>query len=533
MALRMIRSTTFVMLAVLSAFAQNTRLRDRAESPSLKVEVTGSLPTGIDDISIRKAAVASFPEYLEFLSLPNDSIKPADIQANAVWLEKAFQKRGFHTQQLANKGRPLVFAEYGTPDPKLKTVLFYMHFDGQPVVASQWSQADAWRPVVKSRGTDGKWTEVDKAELMRPDFNPELRVFARSASDDKGPIVMFLAAFDLLRQKQLQPAISVKVLLDSEEEVNSPGISAVVHANQALLQADALVIHDAAAHPSGRPTAVFGNRGLAPLTLTVYGPRTPLHSGHYGNYAPNPAQLLANLLASMKGDDGRVKIDGYYARNTLSAADLRVLVEAGDDEVALRKRIGISEPDHVGNTYQEALQYPSLNVRGMAAASIGDKVAGIIPNQAVAEIDIRTTVEADSAYLVSLVRQHIEKQGYHLVDHEPTDNERAHYSRLAQLKPGLAAEAARQPIESDIGSWVYRGLSNAYDAPGSRLKPLRLRMMGATLPTHEIVTPMHLPFVMVPVVNADNNQHAFDENLRMGNYLTGMRSMLGLLSTGF
>jgi len=187
----------------------------------------------------------------------------------------------------------------------------------------------------------------------------------------------------------------------------------------------------------------------------------------------------------------------------------------------------------VGNTYQEALQYPSFNVRGMAAAAVGDKVAGIIPQQAVAEIDIRTTVEADSQYLLGLTRGHIEKQGYHLIDHEPTDDERAQYPKLAQLKVGLAAQAARQPIDSDIGRWVTAGLTSAYDEPGKALKPVRLRMMGATVPTHEIVTPLNVPFVLVPVVNVDNNQHAYDENLRMGNYLTGMRSMLGLLTTAY
>jgi acetylornithine deacetylase/succinyl-diaminopimelate desuccinylase-like protein len=408
----------------------------------------------------------------------------------------------------------------------LKTVLFYIHFDGQPVIASQWAQADAWKPVVKRRGSEGQWTEVDGAELMRPDFDPELRVFARSASDDKGPIMMLLADIDMLRQIHLAPAINVKVILDSEEEVNSPGISAVVKANQTLLTADALVVLDAATHPGGRPTAVFGNRGLLPLRLTVYGPKSPLHSGHYGNYAPNPAQRLAGLLASMKGDDGRVTIAGFYAKGELTKADLAVLAEAGDDERALRKRIGIAEPDQVGETYQEALQYPSLNVRGLAAAAIGDQVAGIVPKDAVAEIDIRTTVEADSAYLLSLVRAHIEARGYHLIDHEPTDDERARFSKLAQLKQtAVAAEAARQPIESAVGSWVTAGLASAYDEPGKTLKPLRLRMMGATVPTHEIVTPLNLPFVLVPVVNADNNQHSFDENLRMGNYLTGMRSM--------
>jgi acetylornithine deacetylase/succinyl-diaminopimelate desuccinylase-like protein len=491
------------------------------------------LPGAIDDAGIRAAAAASFPEYFELLSLPNDSRVAADIQVNAAWLERAFQRRGFLTRQFDNHGRPLVFAEYGTPDPARKTVLFYIHFDGQPVIPAQWSQENAWRPIVKRRGGDGKWTEVAAGELFKPGFDPELRVFARSASDDKGPILMFLASFDMLRARNIAPAVNVKVLLDSEEEVASPGISEVVPANRAVLKADALVILDAATHPSGRPTAVFGNRGLVPITLTVYGARSPLHSGHYGNYAPNPAQRLALLLASIKGDDGRVKIPGYYATTKLTGADLKILAEAGDDEAALMKRIGIEEPDHVGASYQEALQYPSFNVRGLAAAAVGDKVAGIIPQQAVAEIDIRTTVEANADYLAGLVRRHIEAQGYHLVDHEPTDEERAHFAKLAQFKVGLAAEAERQAIDSDIGRWVTAGLTQAWDTPGNALKPLRLRMMGATVPTHEIVAPLKVPFALVPVVNADNNQHAYDENLRMGNYLSGMRSMLGLLTTPY
>lgn len=148
-----------------------------------------ALPPGIDDAAFRMAALGSFPELFELLALPNDSINAADIQKNAAWLETAFQKRGFSTRQLENKGRPLVFAELSGNRPGRKTVLFYMHFDGQPVVPSQWSQKDPWQPVVKRRGADGKWSEADRAELMRPDFDPELRVFAHAASDDKGPSI--------------------------------------------------------------------------------------------------------------------------------------------------------------------------------------------------------------------------------------------------------------------------------------------------------------------------------------------------------
>ena len=487
-----------------------------------------ALPDGLDENAIRHAAVGIFPDYFQLLSLPSVSAEPADIQKNADWLVKAFEKRGFKAKELANKGKPLVFASYEGNKEKRPTILFYMHFDSQPVIPSQWSQKDPWSPVVKRRDTDGKWQEVDKSLLFRPDFDPELRVFGRASADDKGPIAMFLASFDLLRDKKKGPAVNVKVLLDSEEEANSAGIPDVVANNRALLTADALVVFDAAEHPSGRPTILFGNRGLIPLTLTVYGPKVPLHSGHYGNYAPNPAQRLAHLLAGMKDDDGVVRIPGYYDTTHLTDADRKILAEVPDDEAALKKRLGIAEPDKVGANYQEALQYPTLNIRGMASGGVGDKTATIIPAQAVAELDLRTTVEAEGPYLAGLVKTYIEGQGYFLVDRDPTDAERAEHSKIAQLKIGKGDEAARQAIDSPVGRWAEKALQMSSGVP-----PVRLRQMGGTVPTADIVGPLKLPFLLVPVVNADDNQHTYDENLRMGQFLTGMRSMLGLLLTGY
>ena len=487
-----------------------------------------ALPDGFDEASIRHAAADIFPDYFELLSLPSDSAVPADIRKNADWLVKAFEKRGFHAQELPNKGKPLVFASYDSNKEKRPTILFYLHFDAQPVIPSQWSQKDPWIAVVKRRDADGKWQEVDKSELFRPDFNPELRVFARDAADDKGPIAMFLASIDLLRERKKSPAVNVKVLLDSEEEVGSSGIAEVVAENKALLAADALVVFDAAEHPSGRPTILFGNRGLTPLTLTVYGAKVPLHSGHYGNYSPNPAQRLARLLAGMKDDDGRVTIPGYYDRTHLSDPDRKIMAQVPDDEAALKKRLGIAEADKVGANYQEALQYPSLNVRGMASGGVGDKAASIIPNQAVAEIDLRTTVETDGTYLAGLVKNYIEGQGYFLVDHDPTDTERAAHAKVAQLKIGKGDEAARQDIDTPIGRWAVKALTIS-----SGQQPVQLRQMGGTVPTAAIVGPLGLPFLLVPTVNADDNQHTYDENLRMGQFLTGMRSMLGLLLTGY
>jgi len=255
---------------------------------------------------VQKSVQANLQEFFDMLALPDDSINAEDIRKNADWLEAAFGKRGFQTKQLANNGKPLVFAEYTRHVPGAKTILFYMHFDGQPVVPEQWAQGSPWIATLKARNANGKWEEIDRDKLKGDKIDPDWRLFARAASDDKGPIMMFLTAFDALGAVGLAPEMNVKVLLDSEEEKDSPNITNVAGANRDLLHADAIVINDGPLHESSAPTIAFGNRGNAQARLTVYGPKVNLHSGHYGNYVPNPAQRLATLLGSMKDDDGRV-----------------------------------------------------------------------------------------------------------------------------------------------------------------------------------------------------------------------------------
>lgn len=482
---------------------------------------------------VTKLAQASFREYLEFLSMPSDAIVPADIQKNADFIEQAFQKRGFTTKQLANAGKPMLYAEFARKAPGAKTILFYMHLDSQPVVPAEWSQKNPWVPVVKKQNSTGKWEEVGQEHLFAGVLDPDLRVFGRSSSDDKGPIMMFLAAFDGLNAARIVPAFNVKVLLDSEEEKGSPSIPAVVKANRELLRSDAIVIHDGPRHASDRPTLIFGNRGNTRTILTVFGPRAPLHSGHYGNYVPNPAMRLAQLLASMKDEQGRVLVKGYYDRIKLSAGEKAVLAETGDDEAEIKRRTGIAKAETVGSNYQEALQYPSLNIRGMAAASVGAKASNIVPHLAVAELDLRTTPETPPAYLFGLIEEHVKAQGYHLVKGEPTDAERATYDKLASFTMGTGGRAVRTPLDSPLGAWAYGSLKNSSRSPGPAVDPVRIRMMGGSVPTDSLVEVLEAPFVIMPLVNGDNNQHSFDENMRIGHYVNGIRTVLGLLRTPY
>lgn len=480
---------------------------------------------------VARQSQQNWPEFLDLLAIPNVADQPADIQRNATFLQQAFAKRGFKVRQLDNAAaRPAVFAELSGAGPNARTVLVYVHFDGQPVIPENWSQQDPFRPVVKKRDAQGQWQEVGRQALQATPLDPELRLFARSASDDKAPIMMLLTAVDLLRAQKKSPAINVKVLLDPEEEMGSPSLAGMVERDRAAFAADAMVILDGPQHDSGRSTIVFGNRGVTQATLTVFGPRAPLHSGHFGNYAPNPAMRLARLLASMKDDHGRVQVKGYYDGVSLSSSERASLTAVGDDEAALRQRIGVARAEKVGNTYQEALQYPSLNVRGLAAAGVGAKAANIVPSEAVAEIDIRTTPTTDGRKLFELIKRHIELQGYRLVDQPPTDDERATYDKLAMFRLGSVQTASRTPMDAPVGQWALTALKSP-TAPNPALEPVRIRMMGGTVPTDVLVAALKLPFVLIPTVNGDNNQHAQDENLRVGHFLSGTQIVYSLLTT--
>ena len=478
------------------------------------------------DEALRRATAASYIELLELLSIPNDQAVPEDIQKNAAWLEAAFKRHGFTARQLPNEGRPMVFAEWPSK-PGARTVLFYFHFDGQPVTPSEWKQESPWKPVLKKRGAAGDWEEIPLDRRKPGEVDPEWRLFGRSTSDDKGPIVMLLAAADALRALSLAPAVNVKVLLDSQEEKGSPSIPRVVTANKNLLAADAVVIVDGPRHESGKPTMVLGNRGLVAATLTVYGSKGDLHSGHYGNYAPNPAQRLAALLATMKDDAGRVTIPGFYDGITFDDEARKLLTSVPDDETALKKRLGIAGNDKVGATYQESLQYPSLNVRGLSSADVGAKARTVVPSSATAEIDMRTVPETPPERLRDLLVKHVEAQGWHLVKGAPTDEERARYPKLASLTFGdfdAQATASRADAASPAVRWLKASLTKTFGSP-----PVVIRTMGGTVPTRAIVDPLGMAFVGLPLVNADNSQHSSNENLRLGNYVDGVRALAGLL----
>lgn len=474
----------------------------------------------LDKLS-RTHAKKSFPMLKELLSIPNDAFYPEDIEKNVIWCESAFGARGFTTTRINTETAPLLLAERKHKRAK-KTVLIYLQIDGQPVDSTRWFQESPYVPTLKKKNSNDQWEAIPWENINS--YEDDWRVFARSASDAKGPVAMFLAALDAASEAKINPNYNIKVIMDFEEELGSPRLPQAVTANVELLKADMLIIYDGPRHITNKPTLTFGARGIATITLTTYGPVMPQHSGHFGNYAPNPALRLSKLLASMKDEEGRVIIPGFYDGIDIDANAEAILKAVPDDEDQIKKRLQIVKPDNVGRYYQEAIQYPSLNIRGMQSGWIDEKVRTIIPGWARAEIDVRLVLESDPERLLKLVRKHVETQGYFVIHREPTEEERLKYNRIATFTSEISYQSFRTPFDSEVGLWLRSALKNAFGE-----EPIRIRMSGGSIPISPFVTALGIPAVTVPTVNRDNNQHSPNENIRLGNYREGIKTMLAIL----
>ncbi len=462
-------------------------------------------------------------ELAALLAIPNVAADRVNIRRNAEHLKGMLERRGLAAQILETAGNPLVWGERKTPGAR-RTVLFYIHYDGQPVDPSRWRQASPFQPLLRDGRMEDGAHEVDLAG--RAKFDDNWRIYARSASDDKSPAVAFCTALDALAAAGRQPGINIRVILDGEEEAGSPSLTAAIERYRPKLEADVALILDGPLHPSGRPTLTFGARGSLALELTVYGPKFALHSGHYGNWAPNPALRLAQLLASMKDEHGRVLIEGFYdGVDPLKPEDRRILEAVPDDLPGLQKLFGIARPDAVGESLQEALQFPSLNIRGFRSGYTGGDARTIIPSEAIAAVDVRLVKETPSGPMLEKVLAHIRRQGYQIVDGEPDDAARLKHPKIVRLSRRDATEAYRTEMDLPQSVLVTEALRRIWGA-----EPVRLRTSGGTVPLSPFIRAMGFPAIGVPTVNFDNNQHSENENLRLGHFFRAIVTMAALLA---
>uniref|UniRef100_UPI004048D99E M20/M25/M40 family metallo-hydrolase n=1 Tax=Algoriphagus sp. TaxID=1872435 RepID=UPI004048D99E len=459
----------------------------------------------------------------ELVSMPNDAVFPEQIKVNIAWCEAAFSQRNWSVERLETGGIPLLLVEKKQLNAK-KTALFYFHVDGQAVDISKWEQKDAYQPVLKAQTSAGTW-EALPMERLQTEYNADWRIFGRSTSDDKGPLAMLITAWDALSEAGITPDYSVKIILDFEEEQGSPRLPAAVVKHKEKLAADLMLIMDGPRHTSNLPTLSYGARGISELFLTTYGPKLPQHSGHHGNYAPNPALLLSQLLSSMKDDTGRVVIPGFYDGISFTEAERKIFAAVPDNEPAIKKRLGLGRTDQVGQSYQESINYPSLNIKGLSAGYTGPQARTIIPAVALAELDMRLVPESDPERLFGLIRDHIRTQGFYITDKDPSDEERMAHPKIVKVGTSISYQAFRTPMDSPVGAWLRKAMNRSFGAD-----PVQIRISGGSIPISPFVDALGIPAVTIPTVNADNNQHSPNENLRLGNYKEGIRTIMSVLT---
>jgi acetylornithine deacetylase/succinyl-diaminopimelate desuccinylase-like protein len=463
-------------------------------------------------------------EFMTLLAIPNVSRDAANIQRNAEAIRDAFIKRGVDARLVSLPGaNPIVFGEIRTAGAT-RTVGFYAHYDGQPLDPKEWA-TPPFTPTLRNRPIDAGGAVIPLPAAGTA-FDPESRIYARGAADDKAPIIAQLAALDAIRAAGLAHKSNIKFMFEGEEEAGSPNLMPILQANRALFAADVWLMCDAPVHQSRKQALYFGSRDGIRLDLTVYGPKNELHSGHYGNWAPNPALLLARLLASMKSESGRVLIDGFYDDAApLNAAEQKAIAEAPNIDRELMRELWLGSTEGDGLSLTELITLPSLNIRGMASSRIGAEASNVIPATATASIDIRLVKGMDPQRTGDRVVAHIRKQGFFVVDKAPTPEVRLAHPRVIWVDRGRGGlGAVRTPMDLPIAREVIRVVEQV------RGPTVKLPNMGGNLPLADVERPLGTRTIIVPIGNHDNNQHSFDENLRLQNLWDGIELMAALLT---
>ncbi len=464
-------------------------------------------------------------ELMEFLAIPNVANDTENIQKNATHLVEMLEARGIETHLLPISGRgPVVFGKLNAPDAK-RTVIFYAHYDGQPVDPAAWTDSKPFEPTLRSDSIEAGGKRIPPPEKHPGAYNDHWRIYARSASDDKSPIVALLAAIDALRAQRIPLGVNLKVIFEGEEEAGSTNLQRTLELHKNLLGGDLLITADGPVHQSGRPLVFFGNRGDIGLDITVYGPIRALHSGHYGNWAPNPIMELSRLLASMTDANGRVLIDGYYDDVVpLAAIERQALALMPDNDADLQHELGIAKPDGGGKKLLELINEPSLNVRGIRSAYVGEHAQNIVPEKAEASLEARLVKGEDPQKKFEQIAGFIRKQGFYVIDHEPTMEERREHPRIAKIINEGGYRAARTPMDLPVSKALVQ-LIQAATGGNAVITPT----LGGSVPMY-IFEDLGLPYIGVPIVNYDNHQHSSDENLRLKEFWRGIEEYGALLA---
>lgn len=462
-------------------------------------------------------------ELTAFLSIPNVATDKTAIVRNAGELKTMLERRRARVVVVETTGSPVVIGQIELAGAT-RTITLYCHYDGQPVDAREWATGDPFTPTLY----DARLDQGGKPVMLPPagPINPEWRLYARSASDDKGEIVAILSALDAIRATRVPPTSNVRFIFEGDEEAGSPVLAKALTANADDVGGDIVIMIDGPRHASGRPTMYFGTRGIVSVEITVYGAKQDLHSGNYGNWAPNPALALSRLLASMKDDTGHVTIAGFYDDVTpLSATEKEALADIPDLSGTLKRGFGFARPDNPGRTLEELHNLPTLNINGLRSGTVGGQGRTIVPGSATASLDLRFVKDVAPDRQFERLVAHVRKEGFEVIEGEPTEQQRARFPWPARVVRRGGYPAGRTSMDLPIAKSIVVAVTAA-----AAERPVRLPTLGGSAPFYIFTDLLKVPALGLPIANFDNNQHGPNENLRLQNLWDGIDQIAAVLT---
>ncbi|HZD72210.1 MAG TPA: M20/M25/M40 family metallo-hydrolase [Actinomycetes bacterium] len=423
---------------------------------------------------------------LYYVAQPSISATGEGVVAAAGMAADLMRSVGLEAQVLSTAGSPIVLGRCAGA-PGAARALVYGHYDVQPP------------------GPIGDWHS--------PPFAPQVRqgrIYGRGTGDNKGQHLAHLLALEALQATSGGLPCSVTVLLDGEEEMGSPNLVSFVERHRELLDADLVLWSDGPVHEDGRPCVSLGVRGIFTFELRARGGAYPTHSGNWGGVAPNPAWRLVHLLASMRGPDGRVLIDGFNDDiRPLTPAERAALEALPVDLPKVLSMLGVDalEVPSERGFHERLVAWPTLSINALTCEDAGEHRT-VVPSVAVAGCDVRMVADQRSDRLAELIRRHV-----------------ARVASDVEFVPLGAMEPSRTPLSAPHLDAVRAGTAEAFGE-----EPLVLLSHGGSLPLHAFTGVLGLPCYGVPLANADEANHAPNENLELWRFFAGIEASAAILT---
>lgn len=432
----------------------------------------------------RERSIHRLIDYLRRPSISAQGVGMADV---ASYIAEEMRRIGLDVTIMPTSGWPMVLGRRAGA-PGAPTVLLYGHYDVQPP-----DPLSAW---------------------VSPPFEPQIRdgrLYERGAGDNKGQHFAQLLALETLLQCRGTLPCSVTVLLEGEEEIGSPHIAQFVRDHRDLLAADLVITSDGPVHESGRSCIVCGVRGVFSFELRARGANRDLHSGNWGGVAPNPLWTLVHLLATMKNERGEITIDGFSDNVLpLEPRERAALERLPVDLPAIQRELAIDALDQPRDRpFSERLAaWPTLTINGMHGGYGGPGSKTVLPNTAFAKCDIRLVERQTVAEIAAKVAAHV----------------RAHAPEVEFIAQG-GMDPSKTPLDSPFVEPLRRAIVAAQGQ-----EPLLVPALGGSLPDYVFTKVLGVPAFVVPYANADEANHAPNENIEVERFIAGIKTGAAMLT---